>query len=387
MATALAIGDSDELDDVLATPRLPEEWQPLEYELLEYADKLPPGFVDRVATELEAQARAVDVLRAQAQKLLQREVGEREAASKLSAAAAVAATPAQEDPELAAQLPQEQFLATARQRAAAACAVAACAGTTAPQRRNSGAAAAAADAKRRAHLAENARHLESRTKQVRRAAERDVTALAGRIQAAEEQQKQLSKQAAEDALERKKLWEAEAELLRLRCRMQQLEAARRHAARRSQQREEEDKQLDADLAYLRAEVENHRAQQQEFDSMEESEDGLRRRLRAAKAQLQEVQLQDAQVRAHQRSTVGCGFGNRATSREASLQRPADADAAGGAVASPSLRPRRVSQLLVRHAAASTVVGSPFGAAKPKFQELTPARRSRPPPLIQARGGA
>merc|ERR1740121_1299846 len=53
---------SDEASDGEAedySPQLPQEWQPLEYEVLEYADALPPGFASRVGHELEAQERTV----------------------------------------------------------------------------------------------------------------------------------------------------------------------------------------------------------------------------------------------------------------------------------------------------------------------------------------
>lgn len=260
------IGDW-EVEDFWDSPRLPEEWQPLEYELLEYANKLPPGFADRVGSELEAQTHTVSQLRARTAQLLQREL---------------AATSTQER-FVSDMVPPSPEPADMRVRVTATPA-AASAGTT-PSKKSIGSAAAAAEAKRRGQLAESAKQLEQKARQVRRSAERELAALSARIRAAEEQQRQLSKEAAEDAVDRKRLWEAEAELLRLRCRLQQLDAARRHAERRATQREDEDRQLDTDVAYLRAEIRSYLARQPEYESLEQREEELRRRLRIVKMQL------------------------------------------------------------------------------------------------------
>lgn len=228
-------------EDVWDSPRLPEEWQPLEYELLEYADKLPPGFADRVGSELDAQTRTLSELRARTQQLIQKEV--------------------------AAGMTKEDVTA----------------GMTKEDKEEQHSSA------RRAQLAENARQLEGKARQVRRVAEKELTDLTSRIRTAEEQQRQLSKEAAEDAAERKRLWESEAELLRLRCRLQQLDAARRHTERRAAQREDEERQLEADLAYLKLEVQTFRARTQESEVLEQREEELRRRLRAAKLLLRTQQ--------------------------------------------------------------------------------------------------
>eukprot|EP00930_Biecheleria_cincta_P060751 TRINITY_DN46358_c0_g1_i1.p1 TRINITY_DN46358_c0_g1~~TRINITY_DN46358_c0_g1_i1.p1 ORF type:complete len:504 (-),score=87.48 TRINITY_DN46358_c0_g1_i1:114-1583(-) len=50
-------------NDVFDSPRLPPDWMPLEYELLEYADSLPTGFAEVVGRELEAQHRRVSQVR------------------------------------------------------------------------------------------------------------------------------------------------------------------------------------------------------------------------------------------------------------------------------------------------------------------------------------
>lgn len=49
--------------DVFDSPRLPPDWMPLEYELLEYADSLPAGFAEVVGRELQAQHRRVAQVR------------------------------------------------------------------------------------------------------------------------------------------------------------------------------------------------------------------------------------------------------------------------------------------------------------------------------------
>lgn len=59
-----SVEDSDCEDiDVEESPRLPSDWVPFEYELLEYADSLPRGFVDGVRRMLQAQQRQVAQLR------------------------------------------------------------------------------------------------------------------------------------------------------------------------------------------------------------------------------------------------------------------------------------------------------------------------------------
>lgn len=59
-----SVEDSDCEDiDVEESPRLPSDWVPFEYELLEYADSLPKGFVDGVRRMLQAQQRQVAQLR------------------------------------------------------------------------------------------------------------------------------------------------------------------------------------------------------------------------------------------------------------------------------------------------------------------------------------
>jgi len=277
---AAADWDSEDFWD---SPRLPSEWQPLEYELLEYASTLPPGFADRVGSELESQAHAVSKLRMRTAQLLDKEA--QAAAAAASSAASAAARASSQERRSHSPGPGRGFRADVRHGSRTRNGRSASTGTSPARRGITPTRKCVADSHRRGQLAENARQLEQKARLVRRSAEKEMTMLSTRIRATEEQQRQLSKEAADDNSERKRLWEAEAELLRLRCRLQQLDAARRHAQRRVLQQEEEDAQLERDLTQLRAEVSEYRAREPEFEQFEQREEDLRRRLRLVKSQL------------------------------------------------------------------------------------------------------
>lgn len=242
------------------SPRLPEEWQPLEYELLEYADALPPGFACRVGKELEVQERTVAQLRALNALLLRQEA----AVAGATAAGSEAGTSAE---------------------------AAAVAGLAREAAAGGGCAAAAAEAKRRAELEESAKQLDAQTHQVRREAEKAMGELTTRVRAAEETQRQLARESAEDAGDRKRLWEAEADLLRLCCKKQQREAGLRHSERRAAQREDEDRQTEGDLAHLHNEATSYRIRVAEYEGMnlDAHEEELRQALRDAKAEVRAKQ--------------------------------------------------------------------------------------------------
>mmetsp|Transcript_51095 Transcript_51095/g.108551 ORF Transcript_51095/g.108551 Transcript_51095/m.108551 type:complete len:394 (-) Transcript_51095:588-1769(-) len=309
------------------SPRLPDDWQPLDYELLDYADSLPPGFAQRVARELEVQEQTVSQLRSLNRLLLSREAAAAsEAAATAATAAAAAAAPAPEaEPVTAVEAATQQTTGDDQGHDAEIST-----GSIPP------CAEALAEGRRKAEIAENSARLEAKTKEVRKEADRTLNALNLRLKAAEEKQRQLAREAAIDAAERKELWEAEATLLRLRCKLQQKEAGRRHAERRVEQREEEDRHLRSDIANLSQEAAAYKATLAELEAMNlaKQEEELRQALRAAKAELR-----------HRQRTAG----NTASSKQ-----PGSAPAATAAAATASTAPR--SPLLVRR--------SPRGEAPP-----------------------
>uniref|UniRef100_A0A7S2FYZ5 Uncharacterized protein n=1 Tax=Alexandrium andersonii TaxID=327968 RepID=A0A7S2FYZ5_9DINO len=207
-------------EDAEDSPQLPLDWLPLEYELLEYIDCLPADLAERVSSELEAQERHVAHLRAENAEL-------RHAASQ-------------------ALLPE--------QRCGRGLSV----------------------------LAESARQLEAKARQVRQAAECELLELSRRSRTAEARQRRLSRDAVEDAVRRRRLWEAEAETQRIRSRVEQLEGSLQEAERRAGQRDEEEKELANDIEQLQAEVREFRAKAPEFKMLEQREQELRRQLWTAK---------------------------------------------------------------------------------------------------------
>jgi len=225
----------DSNSDIEDSPQLPGDWLPLEYELLEFVDALPADLARRVSSELEAQERRVAHLRAENAEL-------RAAASQ--AAARAAPQPAPCRPESAATPGANLSI-----------------------------------------LAESARQLEAKARQVRQAAEHELLELARRARAAEAQQHHLSRQAAQDAARRRRLWEADAELQRLLRREVQLNGLLEEAEGRACQHEKEEKDLAADIEHLQAEVRRSRAEAPDLQRLEQREHELRHQLRAAKTAL------------------------------------------------------------------------------------------------------
>lgn len=240
--------DSDS-EDLEHSPRLPSHWVPFEYELLEYATVLPPGFAERVGCELEAQERRVAKLRSSNAMLYSVCQEQRVAPS----------------PPTPVEKPKDRDLRTEK-----------------------------AEAKKRLALRANAKQLEERIREVRKNAEKELQELSARERAAQAQHRMLTHEAAEDAaLNRKRLWEVESKLQKLNCRAQQLENAKRHAERKATQREEEDRDLKAELDYLQTEVQGFRDKAKEFDSLEQQEEELRLKLRSAKLELRAVNREKA----------------------------------------------------------------------------------------------
>lgn len=259
--------------------RLPSEWQPLEYELLEYASALPPGFASRIGRELEVHEARVVRLRALNELLLRQEAAAATAGAAAAATSGATAGCAAAEDSAAVKTGAAEAATGGDSRAVAV-----------PESSAEAASfllAAAAESRRTLELAASARELEARIMQVRREAERSKRELEVRSRAAEERQRQLAREAAEDAGDRKHLWEAEADLLRLRCKLQQKDAGRRHSERRCASREDEDRQLECDVAKLREEAQSYRARVAEIEAMnlDVREEDLRQVLKTAKAEL------------------------------------------------------------------------------------------------------
>jgi len=247
--------------DINDSPRLPSDWSPLEYELLEYADSLPKGFAERIARELEGQQQRVAQLRSLNSLMLhvlRCEVP--------SLAASGPSTPSQaaeirKDQRKVLQVPKawQENASTAEK--------------ISPSSQDEAVS-------RRLVLASASRQLEMQVFEVRRAAEQELFDLANRARSAEEKNWRLRReQSNEDALGRKRLWEAEAKLNKLQNRIQQLEVRRRNFARKTLQREEEVKQLKDSIAQMQAEASAYRSRAKEFDAAEWREEELKCQLR------------------------------------------------------------------------------------------------------------
>jgi len=214
-STAAAVAlSADSGSDCEETPRLPEDWLLLDYELLEYVDALPRAFTDQMASELKAQAEHLGELRS--------------INAKLRAAAGSSS----------------QFEAAAG--AGGAKSHASCAS---PESTDGARESVKAQA-----LAEGARRLEAKARHIKEAADHELQVISQLRCTYEEQTQNLRAEAAEDAARRRRLREATTEASWLRCRVLQLEATRRHAEARALRREQEDQRLDAELERLRVEV-------------------------------------------------------------------------------------------------------------------------------------
>lgn len=240
------------------SPRLPSNWLPLEYELLEYATILPPGLAEKIGLELEASERRLAQLRSTNSLLLR-------ACQDQGMALTAKASPTKvRSPEIVRQL------------------------------REASREEARVEVRRRLASKTTAKQLEDQIVEVRWAAEVEIQALASREKALQAQQKQLTMEAEQDSLQNKKrLFEIEAKLQKLKIRVLQLENARRHSERRALQREEEDRDLKAEIEYMQTEVNGFRAQTQEFNSIDHEEEELRLKLRSAKTELKALNREQA----------------------------------------------------------------------------------------------
>lgn len=258
--------DSDS-EDVEHSPRLPKDWLPLEYELLEYASQLPQDFADRVSCELEAQERRVAQLRGLNAVLL------KDAEDKAP------------EKEREKEKPKEDRCDQLDRMAIKAKAAA---------------------------LSQSVLQHEANIRAVQKATHRTLMELAGKARAAEASHRQLALQVPGDD-GKKRLFEAEARLQRLKTRSQQLENAKRHAERRAAQREAEEKQNETDIEYLQAEVLGFRARAQQFDALDQREEELRKELRTAKQELR------GRTRAELEAPVAKAFDAKASSPKAAAR--------------------------------------------------------------------
>jgi len=278
------IEDAEEVD-VEDSPRLPSDWSPLEYELLEYADSLPSGFAERIGRELEGQHRRVAQLRSLNSLMLHVLQSEGLLAARNGPASQVKALSEMgRQPHVETRTDRSPRQAPAVPKAWQEPAM-----TTTPRK----------EASQRLVLASVSRQLELKVFEVRRAAEGELKELSRRVRAAEEHNWKLRKEScSEDVAGRKKLWEAETKLNRLQNRVQQLESRRRTWARKLRQREEEVRQVSASIAEMSAEVNSVRAQAKEFAAAECHEEQLRQMVRDLRQELRfnsKVSSEHAQV--------------------------------------------------------------------------------------------
>mmetsp|Transcript_37449 Transcript_37449/g.67703 ORF Transcript_37449/g.67703 Transcript_37449/m.67703 type:complete len:345 (+) Transcript_37449:58-1092(+) len=246
-------GSEDASAGIEYSPRLPPDWQPLEYELLEYADVLPAGFVDRIGRELEAQHQRVALLRRLNTLMLSTIRAE-------STAAQLAAGSLQEVPKLQAQETSGPSILMPCNNIQE-------------------------EVRRRLEISQTSRQLEQTVSEVRRSSQKELQELATRVSLLEEKSKKQSKEAAvDDSINRKRLWEVEAKVLRYRNRISQLESARRNAERKALTREAEERQQQAEVEQLEAEVMAYRRKVPEFEEIERREEELRRKLRSLKSE-------------------------------------------------------------------------------------------------------
>lgn len=215
---------ADSGSDCEETPKLPDDWLLLEYELLEYVDALPRAFTDRMASELEAQAQHLGELRNTNARL-------RAAASSHTLGSAPVSEVA--PPAGMARRNSSCTLPMSSDRAG--------------------------DSVKAKTLAEGARRLEEKARHIKEAADHELQVISQLRRTCEEQTQHLRAEAAEDAARRRRLREATTEVSWLRCRVLQLEATQRHADARARRREQEDKRLDGELERLRVEVSRWRA--------------------------------------------------------------------------------------------------------------------------------
>lgn len=286
-------GSSSDMED---SPHLPDNWLLLEYEVLEYADVLPRDLTDRMRCELEAQEERVaqlrglnEILRVALCNRPGRLLGETTptliALTSEALPVSIPTTPTNKG----TIIPMSPKLAISNASCRNPSRVS---GNT----KSNGAKASSAVTISQLNppFRENARELVGKVRQVRKSTQRELLKLAKRAKAAEERQRQFAHDASENTLNRRQLWEAETELLRLRCRVPHLENARWHTERRANQHDNAEKQFALDLEYLQTEVHKFRAHKPKFDALEKREEELKHALRKAKMALKATQWRQGQ---------------------------------------------------------------------------------------------
>jgi len=223
---------ADSGSDCEDTPRLPDDWLLLEYELLEHIDALPRAFTDRMASELEAQAQLQGELRSTNARLRAAASLQTVGSAPVSEDAAPAGT-AKIHANCTSHMPSDRVGESVKAKA----------------------------------LEEGARRLEAKARHIKEAAAHELQVISQLRRTYEEQTQHLRADAAEDVARRRELREVATFVSWLRCRVMHLEATQRHAEARNRRREHEDKRLDAELERMRVEVARWRAKVPEPERM------------------------------------------------------------------------------------------------------------------------
>lgn len=247
----------DDLNDImLDSPQLPDGFQPLDYELLEYVGVIPPQVIERLASELKAREGLVTRLRT--------------SNDRLARASARVAT--------AARCSRKTLGGDAASATAAAEVVAL-------------QAEADAEAARSAKAMDKAQNLQIEILQVEESTEAELARIALRIERAEQEacDSESGLEAQDEDDDRLDLHEARATLHRLRERASQLSRTRDQAERRAQQRDQELRLLCADRGQLRAEVQEFRSRTAAFECAERQEEELRNALKDARLKLRRLE--------------------------------------------------------------------------------------------------
>jgi myosin heavy subunit len=249
---------------------LPEGFQSLDYELLEYVGKLPSPVTDRLAGELKARDTLVSHLRVSNNRLARITARAAAAAKRRRAghnpvAAAAEAAEAVAEAEVAA-LQAEAEVESARSKRAM----------------------------------DRAHKLEREIMLVEETANAEFSRIAVRLEEAERcsAAKQPASnsspifEAQEESDDRGRLHEAQCHLHSLHERAVQLSRMREQAERRAQQREQELRLLQGDREQLRAEVQSFRAQTLGFERAERREEELRQSVKEMKSEFRRMSKAD-----------------------------------------------------------------------------------------------
>jgi len=257
------------------TLELPDDFQPLDYEIMEYVGALPAEVLERLACELQARESLVDHLRSSNDRLARNAVASAARSYKRSRRTGPAAA------------------SSAGAEAASAAQVVALQ------------AEAEGEASRSARAMARAQKLHLEILQVEEATDAELSRIALRVEAAEQR---LGHQPSSAGLEteevdddRARLREAQHTIHGLHEHSAQLAQTRQQAERRAQLREQELRLICGDREQVREEIHSYRKQTAAFERSERQEEELCRELKAAKAELR--RLSKAASTASQESLV------------------------------------------------------------------------------------